>query len=57
VKDGAGIQPGSPEFYRKRARKLLKQAENAPNDAARAQLLLLADHWHRLAQAIEKPNW
>jgi len=49
--------PGSPALYRERAAKLLKQAETAPNEATRAELVLLAEHWHRLARTIESPNW
>ena len=46
-------RPGTPEFYRERAKELLREAEMAATDGARAQLLLMADHWHRLAQSTE----
>ena len=51
------VRPGTPEFYRVKAADLLKQAELATDEAARARFLDLADHWHRLALTTEKPNW
>jgi hypothetical protein len=49
--------PGSPEFYRQKARTLLQEAEAASDDASRATLLNLAEHWQRLAQNAERPTW
>lgn len=43
-------------YYRRKAQEMLRQAETATSHEARAVLLNLADHWHRLAQAIEEPN-
>jgi len=59
--DGVMDQPaerhGSGDYYRERAQDMLRQAEQAATDEARAQLLKLADQWHRLAQKVEQPNW
>ena len=54
------IDPGgpmTPEFYKERALEMIAQAENATTEEARAQFLKLAEHWHRLAQTVELPNW
>jgi hypothetical protein len=48
---------GSPGYCRKKAEELLKKAESAPTAEARLHYLVLADHWHRLAQSAEHPNW
>ena len=50
-------RPGSPDYYRERARDMIKQADEAPSDAARSQLLILAGQWERLAETIEHPHW
>jgi hypothetical protein len=50
-------RPGSPDYYRERARDMIKQADEAPNDAARSQLLILAGQWERLAETVEHPHW
>ena len=50
-------RPGSVEFYRERAGELLKQAEQASSDEARASFLTLAEHWLNLARTIENPSW
>lgn len=52
-----GPRPGSIEFYRERARESLRQAEQATTDEAKASFLALAEHWQRLAQAVEHPSW
>lgn len=52
-----GPRPGSTEFYRERARESLRQAEQATTDEAKASFLALAEHWQRLAQAVERPSW
>ncbi len=53
---GPGKTP-SPGYYRKKAQELLEKAERAPTQEARLHYLVLADHWHRLAQSAEHPNW
>jgi hypothetical protein len=35
----------------------LRQAEQATTEEAKASFLALAEHWQRLAQAIENPSW
>ena len=50
-------RPGSVEFYRERAGELLKQAEQASSDEARASFLALAEQWLNLARTIENPSW
>ncbi|MBW8732935.1 MAG: hypothetical protein JF571_01250 [Asticcacaulis sp.] len=52
-----GARPGSVEFYRQRAMESLRQAEQATTEEAKASFLALAEHWQRLAQAIENPSW
>jgi hypothetical protein len=49
--------PESGSYYRKKAEEMLKSADAAASSQARAEFLSLADHWHRLAQAMEKPSW
>jgi len=44
-------------FYRAKAQEMLKRAEQAATDEARSDFLMLAEHWHRLAQSIEQPNF
>ena len=48
---------GSPAYYREKAQELLKKAERAPTEEARTHYLVLSEHWHRLAQSAERPNW
>jgi len=50
-------RPGSPDYYRERAREMIKQAEGAPSEDARSQFLILAGQWERLAEIIEHPHW
>jgi hypothetical protein len=50
-------RPGSPEYYRERAKEMIKQAEMAPSVDARSQLLILAEQWERLAETVEHPHW
>ena len=50
-------RPGSPEYYRERAREMIKQAEVAPTGDARCQFLMLAEQWERLAETVEHPHW
>jgi hypothetical protein len=49
--------PGTPDFYREQAKEMLRHAEEAASEQARASFLGLADHWHRLAQQAEHPSW
>jgi hypothetical protein len=49
--------PGTPDFYREQAKEMLRQAEQAASEQARASFLGLADHWYRLAQQAEHPSW
>jgi hypothetical protein len=48
---------GSPAFYRDKAEVMRKQAKAVQSPEAKAQLLKLAEHWERLAQTVEHPNW
>jgi hypothetical protein len=57
VDKGNTAKLGSPEYYREKACAVLKKAETVTDPEVRTQLKLLADHWHRLAQSIEHPNW
>ena len=50
-------RPGSPDYYRERAREMIKQAETAPSGDVRSQLLMLAEQWERLAETVEHPHW
>ncbi len=51
------VVQGTPEFYRERAEVMRKQAQAVRSPEAKAQLLKLAEHWERLAQTVEHPNW
>ena len=51
------VRPGSPEYYRERAKEMTKQAEVAPTGDARCQFLMLAEQWERLAETVEHPHW
>jgi hypothetical protein len=59
---GSAIASGSVQraqqqrLLQKKAEEMLKNAEAAASPQARAEFLSLADHWHRLAQAMEKPG-
>lgn len=48
---------GSPEYYRDRAAKLFRQAEEAASEEARASFLLLASQWQALAERLAHPSW
>jgi hypothetical protein len=56
VEDKPAI-PGTPDFYRAQAKEMLRQADQAGSEQARAAFLGLAEHWHRLAQQAENPSW
>ena len=51
------VRPGSPDYYRERARDMIKQAEGAPSNDVRSQFLILAGQWERLAEIVEHPHW
>jgi len=51
------VRPGSPEYYRERARAMLKLADEAASEEARASLIMLAAGWEDLAKQLEHPNW
>ena len=46
-KDARPARPGSPEYYRERARTMLKLADEAASSEARASLIM--DTRHRIA--------
>lgn len=50
-------RPGSPDYYRERARSMLKLADEAASEEARASLIMLAASWEELATQIEHPSW
>lgn len=56
-KDERPVRPGSPEYYRERARTMLKLADEAGSDEARASLVMLAASWEQLANQLEHPGW
>jgi len=55
--NGRPVRPGSPEYYRERARTMLKLADEAASDEARASLIILAASWEELANQVEHPGW
>ena len=55
--DARPIRPGSADYYRERARSMLKLADEAANEETRASLIMLAASWEELAQQIEHPSW
>jgi hypothetical protein len=55
--DARPARPGSPEYYRERARSMLKLADEAASQEARASLIMLAASWEELATQIEHPSW
>ena len=57
VSERKPVVTGSPEFYRGKAQEALRQAEVATTDQIRTELLTIAEHWQRLAQRAELPNW
>jgi hypothetical protein len=48
---------GSPDYYRERARSMLKLADEAASEEARASLIMLAASWEELANNLEHPHW
>ena len=55
--DARPIRPGSADYYRERARSMLKLADEAASEETRASLIMLAASWEELAQQIEHPSW
>lgn len=51
------VRAGTPEYYRERARAMLKLADDAGSDEARASLIILAASWEELAKQLEHPSW
>lgn len=51
------VRTGSPEYYRERARTMLKLADEAASDETRASLIMLAASWEELAKQLEHPGW
>ena len=51
------VRAGTPEYYRERARAMLKLADDAASDEARTSLIMLAASWEELAKQLEHPNW
>ena len=49
------MRPG--DFYHERAREMMKRAEEAKTDDARASFLVLAGNWENLARQLERPSW
>ncbi len=48
---------GSPEYYRERARSMLKLADEAASEETRVSFVLLAATWEELAKQLEHPGW
>ena len=48
---------GSPDYYRERARTMLKLADEAGTEETRTSLVLLAATWEELARQLEHPGW
>ena len=51
------MRPGSPEYYRERARAMLKLADEAASEETRVSFVLLAATWEELAKQLEHPGW
>jgi len=51
------VRAGTPEYYRERARAMLKLEDDAASDEARASLIMLAASWEELAKQLEHPGW
>jgi hypothetical protein len=51
------VRAGTPEYYRERARAMLKLADDAASEEARASLVMLAASWEELAKQLEHPGW
>ena len=55
--DSQPARPGSPDYYRERARTMLKLADEAGTQEARTSLIMLAASWEELANQLEHPHW
>jgi hypothetical protein len=51
------VRPGSPQYYRERARAMLKLADEAGSEETRVSFVLLAATWEELAKQLEHPGW
>jgi hypothetical protein len=50
------VIPGSPEYYRARAKEMLELAAQAATEEAKASFLTLAQNWEGLADWAEHPD-
>jgi hypothetical protein len=48
--------PGSPEFYRARAKEMLELAAQAATEEAKTSFIALAQNWEGLAEWAEHPD-
>jgi hypothetical protein len=55
--DSQPARVGSPDYYRERARTMLKLADEAASEEARTSLIVLAASWEELANQLEHPHW
>lgn len=55
--DTKPVIPGTPEFYRGRAKEMLDRAAEAATDEAKAEYIALAENWAKLAEKVENPGW
>lgn len=51
------VRPGSADYYRERARSMLRLADEAASQESRASLIMLAANWEELAMQLEHPGW
>ena len=51
---GPVITSRSPDYYRKRAAQMIRQAESAQTEALRRSYLAIAEKWQRLADLEDK---
>jgi hypothetical protein len=57
MSDEQSALPGSPAYYRERAREMFQRGERTTDEQVRASYMRLAEYWQRLAQQAEHPNW
>ena len=55
--DSKPVRAGSPDYYRERARSMLKLADEAMSEETRVSFVLLAATWEELAKQLEHPGW
>jgi hypothetical protein len=53
---GSLAVPGSPEFYRARAKELLELAAGATREETKTSLIALAENWEGFADWAEHPR-